>query len=129
MLLHTLLLCAAAAAASLNYSVVVVDRDPMAEGAALVSRVNGSSAFNFSFNSAWLPATQSTAEGLVVRVVECNPDHHPCPDVLHPEWSNAGALAMVRANLSGPLPQTAFVGYADVVWPGTAAPPPRAFST
>lgn len=73
-----------------------------------VSHVNGSSDFTFNFATAWFPAPGSrtergayvsdtaasasevavpTTEGLVVRVVECSPNHHPCPNATHPEWS------------------------------------------
>ena len=52
----------------------------------------GSSDFTFNFATAWFPPApgSKSADGLVVRVVECNPDHHTCPGVKHPEWSNAG---------------------------------------
>ena len=39
---------------------------------------------------------------------------------LHPEWTNAGALAVVAANLS--VPAAEYVGYDKVQWPGLPAP-------
>ena len=67
------------------YSVTVTDRDPVPDDAALISHLNGSSDFNFNFATAWWPRfsrseegdkTSEISDGLVVRVVECNPDHH-----------------------------------------------------
>ena len=105
------------------YSVVVTERAAAPGGAALISHANGTTAFNFSFTTAWFPSA-SGGDGLIVRVVECNPDHHSCAGVAHPEWSNAGALAVVRASLParGALsaePVTA----AALSWLGAAAPP------
>lgn len=55
------------------YSVAVLERSAAAGGGALISRINGSSAFNFSFTTAWV-ASPSGSDGLIVRVVECNPN-------------------------------------------------------
>ena len=106
-----------------DFAVSVVERAAAPHGASLVSFANGSSAFNFSFTSAWF--SSNGVDGLVVRVVECNPDHHSCAGVAHPEWSNAGALAVVRASLDargGPL-SAERVTAANVSWMGAAAPP------
>ena len=86
-----------------HYAVLVTQRAAAPDGASLISFANGSTAFNFSFTTAWFPS--GSEDGLIVRVVECNPDHHSCAGVAHPEWTNAGALAVVRATLptSGPL--------------------------
>jgi predicted GH43/DUF377 family glycosyl hydrolase len=111
-----------------DYRVTVTQRAAAPLGAALISFANGSSAFNFSFTTAWFPAgADGAADGLIVRNVECNPNHHSCAGVAHPEWSNAGALAVVRATLgaSGPL-SAERVTLANVTWMGAAAPPPRA---
>jgi hypothetical protein len=57
------------------YSVVVTRRDPVPDNAALISHVNHTSTFNFSFTTAWFPAPPTGSngsdlgEGLVVRVV------------------------------------------------------------
>jgi predicted GH43/DUF377 family glycosyl hydrolase len=104
----------------------VVQRDAVPGGAALISWVNGSSMFNYSFNTAWFPAPAGSRmyeDGLVVRVVECNPNHHSCAGVPHPEWTNAGALAVVAASLSSPTPWAQTVTLANVSWVGTAPPP------
>ena len=54
-----------------NYDVVVARRDPLPNEGALISHVNGSSAFNFSFTTAWFPGVNGSdrGEGLIVRVV------------------------------------------------------------
>lgn len=80
------------------FDVSVVERAAAPLGASLISRANGSSHFNFSFTSAWF--SSEGIDGLVVRNVECNPDHHSCAGVAHPGWSNAGALAVVCAHRS-----------------------------
>jgi predicted GH43/DUF377 family glycosyl hydrolase len=102
----------------------VLVRDPLPDEAALISHVNGSSAFTFNFATAWFPPPSgSTTDGLVVRVVECNPDHHACPNASHPQWSNAGAMAIVPASLSRENISAAFVDYNAVTWAGATAPP------
>ena len=60
-----------------------------------------------------------------MRVVECNPDHHACPNATHPQWSNAGAVTIVPASLpaAGPL-TTAHITDSMVSWNG-ATPPPQ----
>jgi predicted GH43/DUF377 family glycosyl hydrolase len=59
-----------------------------------------------------------------VRVVECNSDHHSCAGVAHPEWTNAGALTVVGANISAAAPPVSErVTYANVTWAGAQAPP------
>ena len=109
------------------YTVAVTQRAAAPGHAALISHANGSTSFNFSFTTAWFPTT--SGDGLVVRVVECNPDHHSCAGVAHPEWTNAGALAVVRAALPADGPLSAErVTAANVSWMG-AAPPPRANSS
>ena len=107
-----------------NYAVEVVQRAAAPDDAALISHANGTSTFNFSFTTAWFPATSGDGDGLVVRVDECNPDHHSCAGVDHPEWTNAGALAVVRASLpaSGAI-SAERVTAANISWMGTAAPP------
>ena len=120
------LLIVTARGASQNYSVAVVDRNPIPSGASLISRINASSAFNYSFTTAWFPSPPGSPrpDGLVVRVVECNPDHHSCAGVAHPEWTNAGALAVVGAELSGAAPPAAeLVSLPNVSWMGAPAPP------
>ncbi len=106
---------------------VVVARDAVPTGASLISRKNGSSSFNYSFTTGWFPAANkhnsAHPDGLVVRVVECNPDHHSCAGVDHLEWTNAGALAVVGAALSGATPSADHVSAANVSWMGTAPPP------
>lgn len=111
--------------AASDYRVTVVARDTLLTGSSLISRINGSSAFNYSFTTAWFPSPPGSphADGLVVRVVECNPDHHSCAGVAHPEWTNAGALAVVGAALSGTTPFAEFVSLANVSWMGASAPP------
>eukprot|EP00041_Stephanoeca_diplocostata_P013835 m.246001 g.246001 ORF g.246001 m.246001 type:complete len:400 (+) comp19482_c0_seq1:114-1313(+) len=108
------------------YKVSVTDRDPVPNGAALISHVNGTSVFNFSFTTAWFPAPpgSGTPDGLIVRVVECSPNHHSCAGVPHPEWTNAGALATVGADLSATsTPTTQHITQHNIRWPGTPGPP------
>ena len=135
------------------YSVSMLNRAVGQRGAtdaALLSYANGTSAFAFAFATAWFPRPQDGGDGLIVRVVECNPDHHSCANASHPEWSNAGALTSVRAHLalpprpcngngnsngSSPRPScyanvTAdAVDDASVFWAGPFAPPPRSNSS
>jgi hypothetical protein len=109
------------------YSVLVSQRSAMPNNAALISHVNGSSHFNFSFTTAWFPAPPGGSEGLVVRNVECNPNHHSCAGVQHPEWTNAGALAVVTADLGGAGPPSAgFVSLDNVTWVGAPQAPSNA---
>ena len=111
------------------YSVSVTERDPVPHNAALVSHVNGSSEFNFSFTTAWFPAPKPDptggGEGLIIRVVECNPNHHSCDGVPHPQWTNAGALAVVSASLpaDGVPKINERVTTANIQWPGCSGPP------
>ena len=111
-----------------DYAVTVTQRAAAPDSAALISHVNGTSVFNFSFTTAWFPAASGGGggggDGLIVRVVECNPDHHSCAGVAHPEWSNAGALAVIRASLpaAGPLSAEP-VTLANITWLGAPAPP------
>lgn len=121
--LSTALLCQFASGST--YDVTVVVRDAIASGSSLISRKNGSSAFNYSFTTGWFPAPAGSAheDGLVVRVVECNANHHSCAGVDHPEWTNSGALAVVGAALSGAAPSAEFVSAANVSWLGVDAPP------
>lgn len=65
------------------------------------------------------------SDGLIVRVVECNPDHHACPNATHPEWTNAGALTAVHATLSDDKVNAQFISESNVFWAGVS-PPPRA---
>lgn len=112
------------------YSVNVVDRDPVGDNAAFISHKNGSSDFIFNFATAWFPSFSENGEasdGLIVRVVECSPNHHPCPNATHPEWSNAGALTVVSANLETSVLEASHVTYDSVTWAG-ASPPERASS-
>ena len=118
-----------------RYSVAILDPDPVRpKGNALISHANGTSDFAFNFATAWFPmptgpggvsaAFAGATDGLVVRVVECNPDHHPCRGVRHPEWSNAGALTVNRATLPADgAPTVEHVGYERVTWAGHTAPP------
>jgi predicted GH43/DUF377 family glycosyl hydrolase len=110
-----------------TYNVSVTARDAVPGGSSLISRINGSSTFNYSFTTAWFPSPPGSTlpDGLVVRVVECNANHHSCAGVAHPEWTNAGALAIVGATLDdagGAPPSTEQVTVANVSWAG--APPP-----
>ena len=111
--------------AASNYAVTVLSRDPVPGGASLISRKNGSSAFNYSFTTGWFPAPAGSPspDGLVVRVVECNPNHHSCAGVAHPEWTNAGALAVVGASLAGSAPRADLVSPDAVQWVGAPSPP------
>jgi hypothetical protein len=111
-----------------QFSVTVVDRDLVPDGASLISHLNGSSDFSFNFATAWFPTIpgSATPDGLVVRVVECSPNHHSCANTTHQEWTNAGALAVVPANVSGSgsKPTTAHVTDSLVTWGGAQGPPP-----
>jgi predicted GH43/DUF377 family glycosyl hydrolase len=129
-----------------GYSVSVLKRDPLPDDRSLVSHRNGSSDFQFNFASAWFPLPEgggsggggggqgkghgNRTDGLVVRVVECNPDHHSCANrTTHPEWTNAGALTVVEAAFpadasGGASLSVAHISAADVTFAG-ATPPPR----
>lgn len=113
-----------------EYAVHVTNRNPVPDGGALISHINGTSSFNFSFTTAWFPPVASGGgdEGLIVRVVECNPDHHSCAGVPHPQWTNAGALAVVPVSLPKPGASASpkilkKVDDSAVQWPGCAPPP------
>ena len=108
------------------YSVTMVDRDPVGDDASLISHYNGSSDFTFNFATAWFPppATSSAESGLVVRVVECNPDHNNCSKAPHPQWGNMGAFAVVNATLRGPSSLSAeHVDMSKITWSGADSPP------
>lgn len=108
-----------------KYRVTVTRRDVRPDMTPLVSH-GKNSVFTFNFASAWFPppaaASAGGVDGLVVRVVECNPDHHSCANTTHQEWSNAGALAVIAANLSSG--QAEPIGEANIIWPGMTPPPP-----
>jgi predicted GH43/DUF377 family glycosyl hydrolase len=109
-----------------DFTVRVVDRNPLPSGGALISHVNGSSEFHYAFTTAWFPPPKGSPhlDGLIVRVVECNDDHHACPNMTHPEWTNAGALTVLGASLSGTPTVEHKVGEENVFWAGVDAPPP-----
>ena len=113
--------CSAGLTKQGQYNVSVVERSAAAGGGSLISHANGTSYYNFSFTTAWVPAVGG-GDGLIVRVVECNANHHSCAGVAHPEWGNAGALAVVAADLA--LGTAERVQQANVTWAG--APPPPA---
>ncbi len=106
-----------------EYEVTVVERDAVPGGGALI-HYPANTAFNFSFATAWFPA-QGGGDGLIVRNVECSDDHHTCTGVMHPEWTNAGALAVVKANLGlgTSAPKVDPVTEASIFWAGTPPPP------
>jgi len=122
-----------------NYNVSIVLRDTVPNGSSLISRINGTSPdFNYTFATAWfipppsslptIPNTHATTytDGLIVRVVECNANHHSCAGVAHPEWTNAGALAIIGANLnisSSVYPTTEIITLNNISWVGTNPPP------
>lgn len=130
-LLLLLLLFIPSSTTSPAYNVTIVQRDAVPNGSSLISRINGTSPdFNYTFTTAWFPSStmQSSGEntdGLIVRVVECNANHHSCAGVAHPEWTNAGALAVIRANLTLPLETVAteIITTANISWMGTSPPP------
>jgi predicted GH43/DUF377 family glycosyl hydrolase len=97
------------------YRVGVVERSAVMGGGSLISKANGSSVFEYNFNTAAFPAGAGrTIGGLVVRVQD---------EKLHPEWANAGALAFVASSVSprGWI-SAATVTAADVAFPGVAPP-------
>eukprot|EP00040_Diaphanoeca_grandis_P019924 m.105545 g.105545 ORF g.105545 m.105545 type:complete len:396 (-) comp27658_c0_seq1:463-1650(-) len=112
-----------------EYTVSVTARDPLADDKAFISHINGSSDFNYNFATAWFPPVPGTADGyedgLIVRVVECNPNHHSCASAAHQEWSNAGALTVVAANVtaSGTTMTSKHITVKDVTWGGGPSPP------
>lgn len=116
-----------------RYTVTVEQRDAASrDDGSLISYVNKTSDFAFNFAATWFPLPQhqspiSETDGLVVRVVECNPNHHSCANASHPQWTNAGALAVVQANLSGNLsnfvPTVEHVSMEQIRWPGVQPPP------
>jgi len=117
-----LVLCAGCALASRNYTVSVENRNPVPNDSSLISRINETSTFNYSFTTAWFepPSGSPYSDGLIVRVVECNPNHHSCAGVDHPEWTNAGALAVVGASLPTLAEK---VTIQNVSWMGLDPPP------
>ena len=92
------------------YDVIVIELDSVHNnGSSLISFVNGTSDFQYNFNSPWFPSPTTISssssglggggigqqqhqehpnqgEGLLVRVVDYE---------RHPEWSDAGAIAVV----------------------------------
>lgn len=58
-------------------------------------------------------------------IAECNPNHHSCAGVPHPQWTNAGALGIVPADLpaQGVPSIKGVVDPSTIVWPGCDAPP------
>ena len=115
--------CSAAHPLQSSFSVSLVHRDasPLIANWATPG---GSSDFTFNLNTAYFQAPDGS-DGLVVRVVECA-GRLPCPgplNVTHPEWSDAGAMVVVSANLSALPPTVAPVSLAGVTWAGAAAPP------
>lgn len=68
----------------------------------------------------------SSIHAYPLHSAECNPDHHSCVGVPHPEWTNAGALAIVRADLPADgTPKTlGVVSPSNIVWPGCDGPAP-----
>ena len=100
-------------ASNRGYSTSIVARSVGFGGGSLISFANASSIFNSNFNTAWFPARGAVSEGLVVRLWD---------GAMHPEWTAAGALAVVPARLSAPPYTTGKVTNASVVWPGVAAP-------
>ena len=109
-----------------SYTVNVTERDAGEAGSSVISRINKTSDFNYSFTTAWFnsPPGSPFPDGLIVRVVECNPDHHSCEGVAHPEWTNAGALTVVAANISSTAPPVSqHVTLSNVTWAGAQAPP------
>ena len=113
--------CSAGLPKQSQYSVSVLQRSAAHGGGSLISRANGSSSFNFSFTTAWVPSqSAAAADGLIVRVVECNANHHSCAGVAHPEWGNAGALAVVAADLAQGTAE--FLAPENVSWAGAVPP-------
>eukprot|EP00797_Seminavis_robusta_P029057 Sro579_g169940.1 Glycosidase (211) ;mRNA; f:7229-7861 len=104
------------------YDVVVTELDAVGNhNASLISRINGSSDFEFNFNPAWFPVQQQqhdshdTVDGLIVRLVDSQK---------HPEWVNAGALAVVPVNLNNkPMAVRNKVTESMVTWAGAEQQP------
>jgi predicted GH43/DUF377 family glycosyl hydrolase len=106
-----------------QYAVSVAERSVAKGGGSLISHANGTSVFQYAFNTAAFPrASEADSEGgsgsragLVVRVQD---------EVLHPEWANAGAIAVVGVSLSadGRTMTPGNVTQAAVVWAGVTAP-------
>jgi predicted GH43/DUF377 family glycosyl hydrolase len=94
------------------YDVIVTELDAVGNhGASLISQANGSSEFEYNFNAAWFPSQQGLPEGLMVRLVDF---------VQHPEWANAGALAVVPVKMdpnNKPL-LAQYVTQSRVTWAG-----------
>ena len=104
------------------YDVIVTDLNAVGNhGASLISRVNGSSDFQFNFHAPWFPASPGQAqpqEGLIVRVVDYE---------RHPEWADAGAMVVVPVTLDDQIkPLSAGRVTEDrVTWAGAAPAGPR----
>jgi predicted GH43/DUF377 family glycosyl hydrolase len=111
-----------------RYAVSVVEHSVVPGGGSLISKANGSSDFQYNFNTAAFPSrpgrqhsaggsgVAAVRQGLVVRLQD---------EGLHPEWVNAGALAVVGANFSatrGGGAHAEHVGSSAVLWPGVLPP-------
>ena len=115
--------CSAGLSRQAEYDITVVQRDASPGGGALIQHPRNT-AFNFSFATAWFPAPGG-GDGLIVRNVECSDDHHSCAGVAHPEWTNAGALAVIKADLGlgASAPTVEPVTEQSIFWAGTPPPP------
>ena len=101
-----------------DYAVRVVERDPW-KGRPLIANFNGDSDYAYNFNGPWFPPPPGSgiSDGLIVRVQE----NWRLPNATHPEWTDIGALTVVKADL-----EAGTVEHIDedlVFWAGTSAPP------
>jgi hypothetical protein len=110
--------CSADYPRQLDYSVSVVERDPF-HGRPLIANANGDSDYAYNFNGPWFPppAGSEAPDGLIVRVQE----NWRNPNATHPEWTDTGALTVIRANLQAGTAQ--YIDAGRVFWAGTSAPP------
>lgn len=105
-----------------RYDVTIAQRNAVNEnGTSLISHSNGTSDFQYNFAAAWFRANPnkknnsndpSSIDGLVVRLVDWK---------VHPEWVNAGALAIVPAE--GFPHAAAHITESMVTWAGSSSLP------
>ena len=103
------------------YNVKVVERDSFSKNdSSWISKTNGTSDFQFNFAAAWFPRHNTMGEemrdGLVVRLVDMEK---------HPEWSNAGALAIIRASMKENRIWAEHITEDHVTWEGSKFHPSK----
>ena len=108
-------------------TLTVEDRDPVGGGAPLISNQGGTSDFAFTFGAAWFPGGMQdgdSPDGLVMRTVECNPNHYNCSSAAHPGVGERRRDRFRAGRHFASPPRADHVGESSVQWPGCNGPPP-----